>query len=50
MEEKYKTTLHLSNGDFYEIALGFIGIWPQSVIHKAYYLDFYWYIRLDDIH
>lgn len=41
MEEKHETTLNPNNGDFYEIALGFIGIWNQSVIHQAHYLGFY---------
>lgn len=41
MEEKHKTTLNPPNGDCYEIALGFIKILYQSVIHKAYYLNFY---------
>lgn len=41
MEEKHETTLNLNNCDFYEIALGFIEILYQSVIHKACYLNFY---------
>lgn len=42
-----KTTLNPNNGDFYEIALGFIDVLYQSVIHKAHYLNFYWYNHLD---
>lgn len=41
MEEKHKTALNPNNGDFYEIALSFMEILYQSVIHKACYLNFH---------
>ena len=49
MEEKHKTTLNPNNGDFYEIALSFMEILYQSVIHKACYLNFHQYDHLDYI-